>query len=308
MTAFLISYTDFAEDLQVQTFATFKDASAYSIDTLAPHRTAKIVSDEFDMADRQQFSAALLIKIYNAFSDKPVTKFETNAVAARRTFAAIQTKFGNVPVTAVEATAESPDADTSADDDDATDKGDKGNKGATEPTPHPDHGVSSVADKKAEQAAIRAAEKEVEKAAKAEAAAKKAADKAEKAAAAFSASFSKAEAAAKKAADKAAKAAAQPAKVPGGKAAAGQDPVPSKFKSVREGTFRAALLRAMDGTKTVAEIAAESGKAASLVLSHAFCLTRDCGIGYSTKDGKLTVVFPEGKTIADAIAPVKSAA
>ena len=261
MTAFLISYTDFAEDLQVQTFATFKDASAYSIDTLAPHRTAKIVSDEFDMADRQQFSAALLIKIYNALSDKPVTKFETNAVAARRTFAAIQAKFGNVPVTAVDATAESPDADMLADDDDATDKGDKGNQGATEPTPHPDHGVSSVAGKKA---------------AKAEAAAKKAADKA--------------------------------AKVPGGKAAAGQDPVPSKFKSVREGTFRATLLRAMDGTKTVAEIAAESGKAASLVLSHAFCLTRDCGIGYSTKDGKLTVVFPEGKTIADAIAPVKSAA
>ena len=287
MTAFLISYTNFAEDLHVQTFATFKDAAAYSIDTLEPHRTAKIVSDEFDMADRQQFSAALLIKIYNAFSNKPVTKFETNAVAARRTFAAIQAKFGNVPVTAVEATAESPDADTSADDDDATDKGDKGNQGATEPTPHPDHGVSSVAGKKAEQAAIRAAEKEAEKAAKAEAAAKKAADKA---------------------ADKAAKAAAQPAKVPGGKAAAGQDPVPSKFKSVREGTFRAALLRAMDGTKTVAEIAAESGKAASLVLSHAFCLTRDCGIGYSTKDGKLTVVFPEGKTIADAIAPVKSVA
>ena len=299
MTAFLISYTDFAEDLQVQTFATFKDASAYSIDTLAPHRTAKIVSDEFDMADRQQFSAGLLVKIYNAFSEKPVTKFETNAVGARRTFAAIQAKFGNVPVTAVDATAESPDADMLADDDDATDKGDQG---ATEPTPHPDHGVSSVADKKAEQAAIRASFS------KAEAAAKKAADKAEKAAAAFSASFSKAEAAAKKAADKAAKAAAQPAKVPGGKAAAGQDPVPSKFKSVREGTFRAALLRAMDGTKTVAEIAAESGKAASLVLSHAFCLTRDCGIGYSTKDGKLTVVFPEGKTIADAIAPVKSAA
>ena len=266
MTAFLISYTNFAEDLHVQTFATFKDAAAYSIDTLEPHRTAKIVSDEFDMADRQQFSAALLIKIYNAFSEKPVTKFETNAVAARRTFAAIQAKFGNVPVTAVDATAESPDADMLADDDDATDKGDQG---ATEPTPHPDHGVSSVADKKAEQAAIRAAEK---------------------------------------AADKAAKAAAQPAKVPGGKAAAGQDPVPSKFKSVREGTFRAALLRAMDGTKTVAEIAAESGKAASLVLSHAFCLTRDCGIGYSTKDGKLTVVFPEGKTIADAIAPVKSVA
>ena len=280
MTAFLISYTDFAEDLQVQTFATFKDASAYSIDTLAPPRTAKIVSDEFDIADRQQFSAGLLVKIYNAFSEKPVTKFETNAVAARRTFAAIQAKFGNVPVTAVDATAESPDADMLTDDDNATDKGDQG---ATEPTPHPDHGVSSVADKKAEQAAIRAAEKEAEKAAKAEAAAKKAADKA-------------------------AKAAAQPAKVPGGKAAAGQDPVPSKFKSVREGTFRAALLRAMDGTKTVAEIAAESGKAASLVLSHAFCLTRDCGIGYSTKDGKLTVVFPEGKTIADAIAPVKSAA
>ena len=276
MTAFLISYTNFAEDLHVQTFATFKDAAAYSIDTLEPHRTAKIVSDEFDMADRQQFSAGLLVKIYNAFSEKPVTKFETNAVASRRTFAAIQAKFGNVPVTAVDATAESPDADMLADDDDATDKGDKGNQGATEPTPHPDHGVSSVADKKAEQAAIRAAEKDAEKAAKAEAAAKKAADKA--------------------------------AKVPGGKAAAGQDPVPSKFKSVREGTFRAALLRAMDGTKTVAEIAAESGKAASLVLSHAFCLTRDCGIGYSTKDGKLTVVFPEGKTIADAIAPVKSAA
>ena len=280
MTAFLISYTNFAEDLHVQTFATFKDAAAYSIDTLEPHRTAKIVSDEFDMADRQQFSAGLLVKIYNAFSEKPVTKFETNAVGARRTFAAIQAKFGNVPVTAVDATAASPDADMLADDDNATDKGDQG---ATEPTPHPDHGVSSVADKKAEQAAIRAAEKDAEKAAKAEAAAKKAADKA-------------------------AKAAAQPAKVPGGKAAAGQDPVPSKFKSVREGTFRAALLRAMDGTKTVAEIAAESGKAASLVLSHAFCLTRDCGIGYSTKDGKLTVVFPEGKTIADAIAPVKSAA
>ena len=42
MTAFLISYTNFAEDLQVQTFATFKDASAYSIDTTAPHRTGVI--------------------------------------------------------------------------------------------------------------------------------------------------------------------------------------------------------------------------------------------------------------------------
>ena len=37
-------------------------------------------------------------------------------------------------------------------------------------------------------------------------------------------------------------------------------------------------------------------------MSNAFCLYRDCGIGYGlTEDGCLTAIFPRGKTLQDAI-------
>lgn len=85
----------------------------------------------------------------------------------------------------------------------------------------------------------------------------------------------------------------------------------AEFKPTRAGTDRAKVLALMDGTKTPNEIAAEmkvdrfTGK---YVMAHAYCLSRDCGIGYELdQDGKLVALYPRGRSLDDAIkeTPVK---
>lgn len=81
-----------------------------------------------------------------------------------------------------------------------------------------------------------------------------------------------------------------------------KQPRTSAFRPVREGTFRATLLRSMDGTKTPEQLAELGQRSRSLVMSHAYCLYRDCGIGYGlTKDGSLVAILPRNKTLQDAV-------
>ena len=273
MSTFLLSYVEIVQNLIVQRFADGKTAAIYAYEQLPPHRTAKVVSNETDLEDRQQFSAGLLVAIYNAVADKPVTKFETHTIGARRTFATLYAKFNQLPVT------ELP----------ATNPGDDVKPNEHPEGDHPDHGVHAPT--KAEQAAAKRAEAAAKKdAEKVAAAAQKLADKTAKAAA------------------KAAKAAA-PREAKVSKVMTGQDAKPlSAFKTVRADTARARLLPLMDGTLTPDEVAVKMSEGATkpmeggYVMQHAYCLHRDCGIGYRvTPEGKLLALYPTGKSLADAI-------
>ena len=101
MTAYLVHYVDFVKDVRVLKFAGPQQAEIYGFEKLPPDRTAKVVEDEDSFRD---FSTNLLVAIYNALSpEKPVSKFETRAAAARRTFAIIYAKFNQLEVTDVSA-------------------------------------------------------------------------------------------------------------------------------------------------------------------------------------------------------------
>jgi len=81
----------------------------------------------------------------------------------------------------------------------------------------------------------------------------------------------------------------------------------AEFRPTREGTDRAKILKLMDGALTPEEIGREMGGGkfdAKYIMAHAYCLRRDCGIGYElTKDGKLVADYPRGKSYDDAIKP-----
>ncbi len=80
------------------------------------------------------------------------------------------------------------------------------------------------------------------------------------------------------------------------------------FKQVRAGTVRDKLLHAMNGTMTPEEIAEQIGSTPQLVVSHAYCLHRDCAIGYEFLEGrKLRALYPANRTIEDAIKAPKEA-
>ena len=70
----------------------------------------------------------------------------------------------------------------------------------------------------------------------------------------------------------------------------------AEFKTVRAGTARAKILRLIDGSSTLAEVASAVGLDAAKVAAHLYCTWRDCGIGYRLDDGKVTAVYPEGKS------------
>lgn len=81
----------------------------------------------------------------------------------------------------------------------------------------------------------------------------------------------------------------------------------SEFKPVREGSIRHGILKLLNGRHTAEDIAKEMKSKATTVSSHIFCLKRDCGIGYEiSEDGKVTALFPTGKTMKDAVRPAKS--
>ena len=75
------------------------------------------------------------------------------------------------------------------------------------------------------------------------------------------------------------------------------------FKPVRAGTARAKVVKmGAGGDKSVAQIASAIDGDRKTVLTHLFCMNRDCAIGYEvTDDGKVVLTFPGSKTIDDAI-------
>lgn len=78
------------------------------------------------------------------------------------------------------------------------------------------------------------------------------------------------------------------------------------FRQVRDGTDRQKVLKLMDGTKTVSQIAKAIDKDEKYVLTAAYCLNRDSAIGYGIEDGKLLATYPGSKTYEDAIKPAAS--
>lgn len=77
----------------------------------------------------------------------------------------------------------------------------------------------------------------------------------------------------------------------------------SDLKPIREGTARQKVLMAMsvDGGSTVAQAAARAGITEAMVMQHAYCLHRDCGIGYQVVDGKLRALYPGDRTYDDVV-------
>lgn len=75
------------------------------------------------------------------------------------------------------------------------------------------------------------------------------------------------------------------------------------FRQVKVGSARERILSLMTGQHTAEQIAAMVGGIdAAKVGAHAFCLSRDCGIGYEYGEGgTLKALFPTGKTLADAL-------
>lgn len=229
MTAFLLHYSNFVEDLQVLRFEEPKLADIYGFERLSPERSAKVIVGEENLKDRDAFSPGLLVAIYNALGpDKMITKFETREVAARRTFALLCAKFTWLPVTSVEVAADLPI------------------------TP-PSQETTDMAKTTTATASVRRS------------------------------------------------------RAPGvGRPVTGRTAgTVADFKQTRQGTARQRILQMMDGTLTPDEIGLKMGGGnftGKYVLAHAYCLRRDCGIGYElTKDGHLIALYPKNRSYADAI-------
>lgn len=109
---------------------------------------------------------------------------------------------------------------------------------------------------------------------------------------------------AKKKAAKAAKK-AKTTKPAGEKKPRGKGVGPGKvadFRQLREGTDRQKVLKLMNGQHTAEQIAQELGMESKKIGQIAFCISRDCGIGYSFSDkGRLTAEYPAGKSYKDAV-------
>ncbi len=77
------------------------------------------------------------------------------------------------------------------------------------------------------------------------------------------------------------------------------------FRQVRSGTDRAHVLKLMNGKHTPQHIAVLLGGGkftGRYVLVHAYCLRRDCGIGYSLDSaGKLVALYPNEHGYGDAV-------
>lgn len=77
------------------------------------------------------------------------------------------------------------------------------------------------------------------------------------------------------------------------------------FRTVRSGTDRAHVLKLMNGKHTPHHIAVLLGGGkftARYVLAHAYCLRRDCGIGYSLDEvGKLIALYPNAHGYEDTV-------
>lgn len=82
----------------------------------------------------------------------------------------------------------------------------------------------------------------------------------------------------------------------------------SEFGQVREGTARATVVKMGLKGCTVESLANAIGKDRATVMTHLFCLNRDCAIGYEVAGGRLSITLPGSKTLEDAIKPAAEAA
>ncbi len=74
------------------------------------------------------------------------------------------------------------------------------------------------------------------------------------------------------------------------------------LRQVRDGTDRAKVLKLMTGKNTAAQIGQELGIDEKKVGTIIFCLSRDCGIGYSFGEkGQVEAIYPGDKTYKDVI-------
>ena len=78
-----------------------------------------------------------------------------------------------------------------------------------------------------------------------------------------------------------------------------------EFRQVRPGTARAIIVT-MAGKgvgASIDAIAEATGLDRTGVMAHLFCLSRDCGYGYSISKEKIQLEFPGNRTWHDAIKP-----
>lgn len=216
-------------------------------------------------ADLADQSTATMVEIFNhCFKDTPVKKFENAAVARRRAYRALCERWGYLPLTNPKNEESDVTTETQTEDPKAAKKAADAEKRA------------KAQAKIKEERAAKAAKAKADAGAKKEAAAK-----------------AKAEKTSKPKEPKPLKSAGQPA---------GQ---PSAFRQVREGSARQRILELMTGSHTAEEIAARVGGVdANRVLQHAYCLTRDCAVGFSVSEtGHLLAIYPRGLSYADAVKP-----
>lgn len=99
----------------------------------------------------------------------------------------------------------------------------------------------------------------------------------------------------------------KPAKVKAEKRPRAKDGKPAKLVSelrqVRAGTARATVLKLISarGGAKVSAVAKAIENTEARVYQHAYCLWRDCGIGYQVEDETITAVYPGSKGLTDLI-------
>jgi len=77
---------------------------------------------------------------------------------------------------------------------------------------------------------------------------------------------------------------------------------PADFRQVRAGTVRAAVVEAASKSgATLDSVGRTAHVDRKKVLAHLHCLRRDCAIGYELDGEVVRLIFPKGKTAADAI-------
>lgn len=93
---YLIHWAGVQQDVAICRFASKTDALVYS-ETMTQDRTAHAINDETDFT-REAFSISSLGRLYNAWAEKPVAKFENRSVAIAKTWALMTSKFNNLPI------------------------------------------------------------------------------------------------------------------------------------------------------------------------------------------------------------------
>lgn len=97
MTAYVVTYTGYAEDVKVLRCSDL--AMAKKVAAAQPsNRTAFAVATATDISVIA-LTGATVLKLYNALAERPVTKFENRTIGHERLIRLLEEKFGNVELT-----------------------------------------------------------------------------------------------------------------------------------------------------------------------------------------------------------------